>query len=413
MLSIRPFCGLRPTAAYVEQVAAPPYDVVTTEEARHLASGRPWSFLHVSRPEIDLPAGVDPYEPAVYRQGAASLQRMLQEGVLRRDSRPHYYVYRLAFGGHSQTGLVAGASVGAYESGDIRRHELTRLEKEDDRVRHIEALNAQTGPVLLAYRGHEEIDRVLEEVTWERPEYDFIAAEGVAHTLWVLRDDARSARLTELFAALERLYIADGHHRSAAAARVRAQRRQANPNHRGEESYNFFLTVSFSHREMRILPYHRVIKDLHGLSPSEFLGHVGKSFAVSESDKAPQLDHRGEFGMYLAGRWYLLRPRPELIPAADPVARLDVSLLARYVIEPVLGIFDPRRDRRIDFVGGIRGTSALARRVDSGEMAVAFAVRPTGMDELMAVADAGELMPPKSTWFEPKLADGLVSHVLD
>jgi uncharacterized protein (DUF1015 family) len=410
---IRPFAGLRPVAAHAAEVAAPPYDVVTVAEARQRASGRPWSFLHVSRPEMDFPDGTDPYQPGVYERGAANLRRMLGAGVLRRDARPYYYVYRLAFGGHYQTGLVAAASVDAYESGRIRRHELTRLEKEDDRVRHIEALNAQTGPVLLAYRGHEEIDRVMDEATREAPEYDFSASDGVTHSLWVIRDDSRIARLTELFEALERLYIADGHHRSAAAARVSARRRQSHPEARGPQSHDFFLTVSFSHREMRILPYHRVARDLNGLSSSEFLGRLGRSFAVVEQPQAPELAHRGEFGIYLAGRWYRLRIRPELIPPTDPVARLDVSLLGRYLIEPVLGIFDPRRDRRIDFVGGIRGTGALAERVDSGEMAVAFAVRATGMDELMAVADAEELMPPKSTWFEPKLADGLVSYVLD
>ncbi len=410
---IRPFRGLRPASAHAAEVAAPPYDVVTAEEARQQASGKPWSFLHISRPEIDLPTGTDPYEPAVYARGAENLRRMLEAGVLKRDAQPCYYVYRLTAGSHHQTGLVAAASVDAYESGQIRRHELTRPEKEDDRVRHIRALNAQTGPVLLAYRRDAAIDDLLAETTAVPAEYDFQAGDGVCHRLWVVRDEVRLRRFTDLVQALGRLYIADGHHRSAAAARVAAERRQANPHHTGGESYNFLLTVSFSHEEMRILPYHRLVKDLNGLSPHGLLTRVTGAFSLTHSDRPVDPRQHGVFGMYLAGRWYRLQLRPELMPTSDAVARLDVSLLSRYLLAPVLGIHDPRRDPRMDFLGGVHGTEALARRVDGAEMAVAFTVCATAMDQLMAVADADRLMPPKSTWFEPKLADGLVSQVLD
>ncbi|MDE2088762.1 MAG: DUF1015 domain-containing protein [Gammaproteobacteria bacterium] len=413
MSLIHPFAALRPAPGYAAQVAAPPYDVLNGAEARARASGKPWNFLHVSRAEIDLPPQTNPHDPVVYAKAAENFSRMLQECVLVRDPQPCYYVYRLTMGEHVQTGLVAVASVQDYESNRIRRHELTRPDKEDDRVRQIQALNAQTGPVLLAYPSHEEVDALLAQTSNGTPELDVTADDGVRHALWVIRDSKIIARLTHAFDAMPALYIADGHHRSAAAARVAAARRPAEPRAGGRASCDYFLSVIFPHHQMRILDYNRVVRDLNGLEPEQFLERVRRNFSVQENAGPVQPSRPGEFGCYLAHRWYRLQIRPELRETADPVARLDVSLLATHLIEPVLGIRDPRRDPRIDFVGGIRGLAELGRRVDGGEMAVAFSLFPTRMEELMAVADAGLMMPPKSTWFEPKLADGLVSYVLD
>ncbi len=411
MSLIRPFRGLRPVRERAADVVAPPYDVLNTEEARARADGRPWSFLHISKPEIDLAPGVDPYDPAVYAKGAENLQRMVEQGVLMRDDAPCYYVYRLVMGEHTQTGLVAVASVADYDSNRIRKHEFTRPAKEDDRVRQIDALNAQTGPVFLTYRHDEAVDALLARTAEGEPEYDLTADDGVRHTLWVLRDTADVEELTRRFDAMPQLYIADGHHRSAAASRVAAMRHEAGQS--GELSADYFLSVIFPDDQMQILDYNRVVRDLNGLSAEEFMTRVGERFDVQESNEAVRPVATGEFGMYLDGRWFRLRIQSAHVPADDPVKRLDVSLLADNLIEPVLGISDPRRDSRIDFVGGIRGLQELERRVDSGEMAVAFSLYPTSMEQLMDVADAGEVMPPKSTWFEPKLADGLVSHVLD
>ncbi len=409
---IRPFAALRPAPDRAADVIAPPYDVLDTEEARTLAANRPWSFLHISKPEIDLAPGVDPHAPEVYAKAAENLKRMLDSGILNRDDRPLYYAYRLVMGEHTQLGLVATASVAAYDANRIRKHEFTRPDKEDDRVRQIVALNAQTGPVLLAYPDAPEIDRLLAETAGEPPEADATSESGVRHTLWVIRDQRIIARLTELFDTLPALYIADGHHRSAAASRVAASRRRSVPGYTGDESYEYFLSVIFPHRQMRIMAYNRLIRDLNDLSEPEFLKRVAERFTVEEVGSPVKPEAPGEFGLYLGGRWRKLRIKPDPIPT-DPVARLDVSLLQDNLIAPVLGVADPRRDRRIDFVGGIRGLRELERRVDSGEMALAFSLHPTRMEDLMAVADAGEVMPPKSTWFEPKLADGLASHVLD
>lgn len=413
MSLIRPFTGLRPVPERAADVAAPPYDVLNTEEARQRAAGKPWSFLHISKPEIDLPAGTDPYAPVVYAKAVENLHKMEKDGILRRDAKPYFYLYRLQMGEHVQTGLVAVASVAAYDAQRIRRHEFTRPDKEDDRVRQIAALNAQTGPVFLTYRHSPVIDALAGRVASGASEYDFSADDGVRHMLWVVRDGAVAKQLDEAFENVERLYIADGHHRCAAASRVAASRRAANPDHTGEESYNYFLSVIFPDNQMQIMDYNRVVHDLNGLSREQFLERVGQAFSMDKSAHAVKPVGVGEFGMYLPGQWYRLRIRPQLIPANNPVAQLDVSLLADHLIAPILGITDARRDKRIDFVGGIRGLQGLEQRVNSGEMAVAFALFPTGMDQLMAVADNGEVMPPKSTWFEPKLADGVVSHVLD
>jgi len=409
---IRPFAGLRPAAGRAAEVIAPPYDVLSTDEARVRAAGKPWSFLHISKAEIDLPPATDPHAPEVYATAAANLRRMLAAGTLARDTTPCYYVYRIVMGSHSQTGLVAAASVAAYERNRIRRHELTRPDKEDDRVHQIDALNAQTGPVLLAYPAAPGIDTILAAAADGAPDADATADDGVRHLLWVMRDPATIARVTAAFDALPALYIADGHHRSAAAVRVCAARRSAAAAHSGKESYNYFLSVVFPHHQLRILDYNRVVADLNGMSREEFLRRVAANFSVDPSNAPVNPARHGEFGLYLAGEWHRLTIRRELIPQ-DPVQRLDVSLLTDHLLAPVLDIHDLRRDRRIDFVGGIRGLAELQKRVDAGEMAAALSLYPTTMEDLMAVADAGEIMPPKSTWFEPKLADGMVSHVLD
>jgi len=413
MSLIRPFPGLRPAPGRAADVLAPPYDVLNTDEARARASGRPWSFLHISKPEIDLPPATDPYSQAVYAKGRENFERQIRDGVLQRDPAPVYYFYRLVMGAHTQTGLVAAASVTDYDKNRIRKHEFTRPDKEDDRVRQIDALNAQTGPVFLTYRRSEVIDRLAEQVCSGTPEVDETADDGVRHSLWVVRDPDMIDTITRTFDAMDCLYIADGHHRSAAASRVAAERQAANPDHRGDESYNYFLSVIFPDNQMQILDYNRVVKDLQGRDRETFLGLVAESFDLSPESSAVRPMRAHEFGMYLPGQWYRLRIRLDLVPVSDPVRRLDVSLLQENLLSPVLGIGDPRRDKRIDFVGGIRGLQELERRVDSGEMAVAFSVYPTSIHDMMSVADANQVMPPKSTWFEPKLADGLVSHVLD
>jgi len=408
MSLIRPFAALRPHKKYAADVLAPPYDVLNTEEARAQAEGRPYSFLHISKPEIDLPVGTDPYDAQVYAKGAENLQKLIDENVLMREDKACYYVYRLKMGEHIQTGLVAVASVADYDSNRIRKHEFTRPDKEDDRVRQIDALNAQTGPVFLTYRHSPVVDEVINACCQQTSDYDLSAADGVQHTIWALCDDAAIKKLTETFDNMDCLYIACLLYRSAAASRVAAMRGAGK-----DASHDYFLSVIFPDNQMQILDYNRVVKDLNGLSKEDFLSKLDQDFTVDASAQAVKPAQCGEFGMYLAGQWYRLNIKSALIPKDDPVARLDVSLLQNHLIEPVLGISDPRRDKRIDFVGGIRGLAELEKRVNSGEMAVAFSLYPTQLSDLMAVADAGEVMPPKSTWFEPKLADGLVSHVLD
>ncbi len=405
---ISPFAGLRPKQEFAEDVVAPPYDVLNTEEARIRVEGRPKSFLHISKPEIDLPVGTDPFDAAVYAKGAENLKNLVADGTLFQDELPTYYVYKLVMGNHEQFGLVAAASVADYDTNRIRKHEFTRPEKEDDRVRQIDALNAQTGPVFLTYRHNKMIDDIVSGVCKTTPEYDLTADDGVQHTIWVVNDKTLIDTITSTFDAMDCLYIADGHHRSAAASRVASQR-----NGDGEASHDYFLSVIFPDNQMNILDYNRVMTDLNGLSAADFLEKVAVNFTVKESATKVKPECAKTFGMFLDGKWYALTLNDDLYPADDPVARLDVSLLQNHLITPILGINDPRRDKRIDFVGGIRGLKELEKRVNSGEMAVAFALYPTSLAALMAVADAGEVMPPKSTWFEPKLADGLVSHVLD
>ena len=415
MSLIKPFRGIRPAAGRAGEVAAPPYDVLSADEARRIVQDgdarKPWSFLHVSKAEIDLPPDIDHYSPQVYAKSRENYLKMFAEGVLMQDDAPCCYAYRLVMGEHVQTGLVAAASVADYDSNRIRKHEFTRPDKEDDRVRQIDATNAQTGPVLLAYPEQPAVDAILAKTAQGAPDADAVADDGVRHTLWVMRDAGDIAAITRLFDAMHALYIADGHHRSASASRICASRKSANPRHTGEEAYNHFLSVIFPAHEMKILDYNRVITDLNGLSVEAFLDKIKGAFEVEAAASAVKPSRPGEFGLYLSGKWYRLTIQPGLIPA-DPVGRLDVSLLQNNLIAPILGIVDPRRDKRIDFVGGIRGLGELEKRVDSGEMALALSLHPTRMQDLMAVADANEVMPPKSTWFEPKLADGMASHLL-
>ncbi len=409
---VQPFRGLRPVANKAEDVVAPPYDVLNTAEARERVKGHPLSFLHISKPEIDLPEGTDPYSDEVYAKGAENLQKLIDDKVLIRDDKACYYVYRLVMGDHQQTGLVVSASVADYDTNRIRKHEYTRPDKEDDRVRQIDALNAQTGPVFLTYRNNDIVEGITNKVSKTTPTYDLTADDGVKHTIWVIEDDNDIATLTSTFDAMECLYIADGHHRSASASRIAASRNEGKSDV-GNAAHDYFLSVIFPDNQMQILDYNRVIKDLNGLSKDDLISKIKEKFSVEAVDALYKPQKRTEFSMYLKGQWYKLQANAELIPKNDPVGALDISLLQNNVIEPLLGVSDPRRDKRIDFVGGIRGLEELEKRVDSGEMEIAFAIYPTSLSQLMDVADANEVMPPKSTWFEPKLADGLVSHVLD
>lgn len=401
---LRPFPGLRPAAAFAVETAAPPYDVLSSDEARDLAEGRSRSFLHVSKAEIDLPPGTDPHDPAVYARAGVNLRAMIESGTLIRDSGPRYYVYRLRMGDHVQTGIAGGGSVEDYRANRIRRHEFTRPDKEDDRVRQIEACAAQTGPVLLAHPDHPAIAAQIAATVRHAPDAEATTPDGVEHTMWVISDPARIAAVTRAFQTMRAVYIADGHHRSAAAARVAAARPDS-------DAAQSFLVVSFPIAEMRILDYNRVVTGLNGLDRDGFLAAVGAAFDVRPAEGRARPEAARQFGLYLAGQWYRLTPKDP--PPDDPVARLDVSLLSDRLLGPVLGIHDLRKDKRIDFIGGRRGLGELERRVDGGEMAAAFALFPTAMADLIAVADAGRVMPPKSTWFEPKLADGLVSYPLD
>ncbi len=412
MSMIRPFRGLRPRKEFAHRIASPPYDVLDSDEARDIVKDNPLSFLRVVKPEVDLEPGVDLYSDDVYRQGAVNLRRLVEDGLMEQDRAPYLYFYRQVMGGHSQTGLVACVSAEEYDRDLIRKHEYTRKAKEEDRIRHITSQNAQAGPVFLTYRDVPAIDRVEKRITSGEPEYDFTAPDGVRHTLWVVEDEGDIETLvTDFRNDVPYLYVADGHHRSASGAIVAKRRREANPNHTGLEEYNYILAVIFPKSQLRILPYNRVVQDLNGMTPERFLEAASRSFIVTRSGKASPLEAR-EFSMYLEGQWYTLVPREGTYEKDDPVESLDVSILQKNMLEPLLGITDPRTSERIDFIGGIRGTGELVRLVDSGRFAVAFSVYPTSLDQLLSVADSGRVMPPKSTWFEPKLRSGLVVHGL-
>lgn len=414
MKLLKPFRGLRPRRELASRVASHPYDVVNRREAAAMAGNNPLSFFHINKPEIDLPDSVDLHDPSVYQQGAANLQRFIDDGVLSRDSEARLYVYQQIMGDHRQVGLVAVASLDAYDKGLIKKHEFTRPEKEDDRVNHMDALGAQVGPVFLTYRANQEVDRLIDRVVAGEPEYDFTADDSTRHTFWVIEDVSLAAEIEAAFATVECLYVADGHHRSAAAARVR-DLRQKRDGGDADASYNWFLSVVFPDNQMQILDYNRVVKDLNGLNPRQFIQRLEKDFRVEVVDSLANARPAasGQFGVYLDGRWYSVTADDAIRNSEDPVKSLDVSILQERVLKGILGIGDPRRDERIDFIGGIRGLEELASRVDSGEWQVAFALFPTSITSLMAIADAGEVMPPKSTWFEPKLKSGLIIHVLD
>jgi uncharacterized protein (DUF1015 family) len=411
MAHIHPFKGLRPARELVSKVASPPYDVLSSQEAREMAAQNDLSFLHVVKPEIDLDPEIDQYDDEVYEKGAENLSKLQEKGALIRDESPCFYLYQQHMGEHVQTGLVAGASIEEYEKDLIKKHELTRTAKEKDRIRHIETQNAQAGPVFLTYRCRSHIKSLVEEVRATEPEYDFAAPDGVRHTVWVIRDSSMVKRLQDAFAQVDTLYVADGHHRSAAGTLVGKKRREANPAHTGNEEYNFFLSVIFPHDELQILPYNRVVKDLGGRSPAAFLEALEEFFEVEEAD-APAPRHPHHFGLYLDGKWHRLVAKPKAFDRSDPVKSLDVSILQERVLAPLLGIKNPRTDDRVDFVGGIRGTGELEKRCAEG-WAAAFALYPTTVEQLLSVADAGKIMPPKSTWFEPKLRSGIVVHPLD
>jgi uncharacterized protein (DUF1015 family) len=410
MSDVRPFRALRPRPDLSARVAAPPYDVINSDEARQMAEGNDISFLHINKPEIDLPREVDIYDDRVYATGARNLRRFMAAGVFVREKEPRFYVYQQRMGGHVQAGMVAAASCREYADGLIKRHEFTRKDKEDDRTRHTHELNANAGPVFLTYRKRPDIDVIVDGIRKGQPTYDFVAADGIAHTVWIVPAE-QAERIRAAFAQVPALYVADGHHRAASAARVGLERKAANAAHRGDEPYNYFLAVLFPHDQLRILDYNRVVKDLGGLSEKEFLKKVGEKFTEAPtSEPRPDAPHR--FGMFLGGRWHRLEAKPGTFPGNDPVRSLDVAILQENLLAPVLGIADPRTDKRIDFVGGIRGLGELERRVNEG-WAAAFVLFPTSLDQLMSVADAGLVMPPKSTWFEPKLRSGLLVRTLD
>lgn len=407
MAIIRPFNALRPPAERAAQVAAVPYDVVNTAEARALAAGNPWSFLHVSRPEIDLPDGTPIYSDEVYAKAASNFEKLKKECPLESEETPSLYIYRLKMGGQAQTGIVACCSVDEYDRDIIRKHERTRRDKEDDRTRHILVLRAQTGPVFLTYRAQEKIDSLVAEALAANPPlYDFVANDDIHHTIWRV---PTYDPLVEAFKEVPYLYIADGHHRAASASRARVELKDQGFGFIGNEEYNFFQCVLFPDNQLRILPYNRIVRDLNGLSQVDFLAAIKESFAITQN-ASPSPAQRNRWSMYLDGRWLGLELREPAKKSSGVVESLDVSILQERLLDPILGIKDVRTDKRIDFVGGIRGTEELERLVKEGKAAVAFSLYPTTIDDLLKVSDAGQIMPPKSTWFEPKLRDGLLSH---
>ena len=403
MAAIKPFAALRPKPELAARICELPYDVMSSDEAREIAAGNPLSFLHVSKPEIDLPPATDVYAPEVYAKGRENFQKLIRDGALKQDSQPCFYLYRQIMGKHSQVGLVAAASCEEYLRGVIKKHELTRPDKENDRVRHIEALNSQTGPVFLTYRANAELDKFVAKKISQKPDVDFTARDGVRHTAWVIADEDGIKFIETQFSTIPFLYIADGHHRNAAAARVFRSRQGAG--HSGQ-----FLAVIFPHDQMQILPYNRVLKDLNNWTPEQFLKKLETLFVISKNGNATP-KRKYELGFYFQGKWQTLSLQPKVLPK-DAIENLDVTLLQKNILAPIFGIDDPRTSQRINFVGGIRGTAELEKLVNSGEYACAFSMFPTSIEDLMAIADAGGIMPPKSTWFEPKLRDAMFCHMI-
>ena len=416
MAIVRKFKAIRPVRELASKVAALPYDVMSSSEAREMVEGNPYSFLHIDRSEIDLPVGTNPYTKEVYQKAAQTLQEMIDKEVFMQDEKACIYIYELTMNNQAQTGLVACTSIDEYLDGTIKKHELTRADKEEDRINHVDYCNANTGPIFLAYKSNKSIKDIIND--WKdshKAEYDFCAEDGIGHKVWVIDDEAVSDKITKLYEKVENLYIADGHHRNASAVKVGLKRRNDNPAYTMEDEFNYYLSVIFPDDELKIYDYNRLVYDLNGHSSEEFLAQISKSFTyeVAETGGPYRPSRAKEFGMYLDNKWYKLNARTELVDMADPVKSLDVSILQEMLLAPILGIKDPRVDKRIEFIGGIRGLGELENRVNRNEGKVAFSMFPTSMDELMNVANQDKIMPPKSTWFEPKLRSGLFIHKLD
>lgn len=415
MAIVKPFKGIRPPKSMVEEVASRPYDVLNSEEAREEAKGNEKSLYHIIKPEIDFPVGTDEHDPAVYDKAVENFKMFQEKGWLVQDDKENYYVYAQTMNGKTQYGLVVGAYVPDYMNGVIKKHELTRRDKEEDRMKHVRVNNANIEPVFFAYPDNAELDVIVAKYTAREPEYDFVApGDGFGHTFWVIDGKEDIDRITALFADMPALYIADGHHRSAAAALVGAEKAAQNPNHKGDEEYNYFMAVCFPASQLTIIDYNRVVKDLNGLTAEQFLKALEKDFIVEEKGESiykPSSLHN--FSLYLAGKWYSLTAKPGTYDDNDPIGVLDVTISSNLILDEILGIKDLRSDKRIDFVGGIRGLEELKRRVDSGKMAMALALYPVSMKQLMDIADTGNIMPPKTTWFEPKLRSGLIIHKLE
>ena len=414
MAKVKPFRGIRPPRELVTEVASRPYDVLNSEEARQECEGNPKSLYHIIKPEIDFAPGTDEHDPKVYDRAVENFKTFQKNGWLVQDDREHYYIYAQTMNGRTQYGIVIAANVEDYLSGVIKKHELTRRDKEEDRMKHVRIQNANIEPVFFAFPDNAALQEIIDRVTAEQPEYNFVAPDGFGHTFWVINDQQLINRVTTEFAKIPYLYIADGHHRTAAAALVGAEKARNNPNHRGDEEYNYFLAVAFPASHLKIIDYNRVVRDLNGLTPEQFLARLNDAFLVE--DKGTEIYHPARlhnFSLYLEGRWYSLTAREGKYNDNDPIGVLDVTISSDHILRDILGITDLRSDKRIDFVGGIRGLEELKRRVDSGEMAVALALYPVSMDQLINIADTGNIMPPKTTWFEPKLRSGLVIHSLD
>lgn len=413
MATIKPFKGVRPPKSLVERIVSRPYDVLNSDEARAEAADNDMSLYHIIKPEIDFPVGTDEHDERVYAKAAENFQKFQDNGWLVQDTNEHYYVYAQTMNGRTQYGLCVAAAVSDYMTGNIKKHELTRRDKEEDRMKHVRVNNANIEPVFFAYPHNDELDAIVAQITRRDPEYDFVTADGFGHHFWVIDDVATIERITQLFAAMPAMYIADGHHRSAAAALVGNEKRLQNPNHRGDEEYNYFLAVCFPDNQLTIIDYNRVVKDLNGLTDNEFLAKIAEHFDIEDKGTdiyKPARLHN--FALYLGGHWYSLTAHPDTYDDHDPIGVLDVTVSSNLILDKILGIKDLRSDKRIDFVGGIRGLGELQRRVDSGEMRMALALYPVSMQQIIDIADSGNIMPPKTTWFEPKLRSGLIIHKL-
>jgi uncharacterized protein (DUF1015 family) len=413
MSIVKPFRGLRARPELTSKVACPPYDVLSSKEARQMALGNPISFLHVNKSEIDFDDKVNPYSDEVYRKAADNLKKFEKDAVMIRDSKPCFYLYRLTMDGRRQTGLVVLSSVDEYDAGKIKKHEHTRPEKVDDRANHILTVNAQVGPIFSTFKQNKEIDNIFNKIQSSAPDVDFISDDKIRHELWVVSDDKIISEIESAFGKLPFIYIADGHHRSEAASEVRRRLKEKNKSHTGKEIYNYFLNVIFPHNQLHIMPYNRVVRDLNGLNVESLLKKASEKFEISPSNSPVEPKKPRTFGLYCDKKWYKISSRPESFDADHPTRSLDSSILSENLLNPILGIINLRTDKRIDFIGGIRGIGELVRLVDSGDFKIAFSLYPTTIEQLMNVADRGEVMPPKSTWFEPKLRDGMVVNILN